>query len=62
MEEIEYSSSDIYVDNDPNVFVELSRKGVCCYLLDAPHNRYLDVGHKRIASLKELDVKGQYVG
>lgn len=28
--------------------------GILCYLMDAPHNRRYNVGHKRLRSLKEL--------
>jgi len=28
--------------------------GILCYLMDAPHNRRYEVGHKRIKHLKDL--------
>ena len=33
-------------------FVELNRAGICTYLMDAPHNQYYQVGHRRIYDLK----------
>lgn len=48
---------DIFVDDRFENFVELNNAGVCTFLLDAPHNRRYDVGHKRIKSLKELIIK-----
>lgn len=47
---------DLFVDDVYKNFIELNQAGVCCYLLDAPHNRRFNVGHKRIYSLKELPV------
>lgn len=45
---------DIYVDDRFENFFEINQAGILCYLMDAPHNRRYDVGHKRIGSLKEL--------
>ncbi len=45
---------DIFVDDGYHNFLELNKAGICCYLMDAPHNRRYDVGHKRIFNLKEL--------
>jgi 5'(3')-deoxyribonucleotidase len=45
---------DIFVDDAFHNFDELNRGGVCCFLMDAPHNQRYDVGFKRIKSLKEL--------
>jgi len=45
---------DIFVDDRYENFVQMNKAGICCYLLDAPHNRRYDVGHKRIFSLTEL--------
>ncbi len=47
---------DWFVEDVYKNFLELNQAGVCCFLLDAPHNRRFDVGHKRIYSLKELMV------
>jgi hypothetical protein len=45
---------EIFVDDSYSNFVDLNNNGVCCFLLDAPHNRRYEVGHKRIKSLNEL--------
>lgn len=45
---------DIYVDDRIENFIELNKAGIFCYLFNAPHNKRLEVGHKRIHSLKEL--------
>ncbi|NND93570.1 MAG: hypothetical protein HKN45_01825, partial [Flavobacteriales bacterium] len=45
---------DIFVDDGYHNFLALNKAGICCYLMDAPHNRRYDVGHKRIRSLSEL--------
>lgn len=45
---------DIFVDDGYHNFVDLNKAGICCYLMDAPHNRRYNVGHKRIFNLKEL--------
>lgn len=48
------SGIDIYVDDRFENFVEINNAGICCYLLDAPHNKRYNVGYKRIYSLSEL--------
>ncbi len=45
---------DIFVDDVYKNFLELNNGGVFCYLLDRPHNRRFNVGHKRIYNLKDL--------
>lgn len=45
---------DIFVDDRFENFAEINSAGICCYLMDALHNRRYEVGHKRIKSLKEL--------
>lgn len=47
---------EVFIDDSWDNFVELNKNGITCYLLDAPHNRFADVGHLRIASLEELPV------
>lgn len=47
---------DIFVDDRYEYFADLNRNGVCCFLMDAPHNQRYDVGYKRIKSLSELVV------
>ena len=48
------SAIDWFVDDRYENFVELNSAGICCFLMDAPHNRRYDVGHKRIFSLNDL--------
>ena len=45
---------EIFVDDRFENFVEINNAGICCFLMDAPHNQRYDVGHKRIYSLKDL--------
>jgi len=45
---------DIYVDDRFETFAQFNKAGVCCYLMDAAHNRRYNVGHKRITSLSQL--------
>ena len=45
---------DIFVDDRFENFTELSKAGICCFLMDAPHNQRYDVGFKRITDLKQL--------
>ena len=47
-------SVDIFVDDGFHNFKALNNAGICCFLMDAPHNQRYDVGYKRIKSLKEL--------
>ncbi len=44
----------IFVDDRYDNFVELNKAGICCFLIDAPHNSRYNVGFKRIKSLAEL--------
>lgn len=54
IEALKNAGVDIFVDDAFHNFVELNRNGICCYLLDAPHNRRYEVGHKRIYNLSDL--------
>ena len=51
---IKSAGIDIFVDDAYPNFEALNRAGICCYLMDAPHNRRYDVGYKRIYSLMDL--------
>jgi hypothetical protein len=51
---IKEAGIDIFVDDRYDNFEELNRAGICCFLMDGPHNQRYDVGFKRIKSLKEL--------
>lgn len=48
--------ADIFVDDNYTTFRELNKNGICCYLMDAPHNQRYNVGYKRIKSLKDLQI------
>ncbi len=45
----------IMVDDKYETFKELNNAGIFCYLMDAPHNQYYNVGHQRI---KDLNILG----
>lgn len=45
---------DIFVDDAFHNFKQLNEAGICCFLMDAPHNQRYDVGFKRIKHLKEI--------
>jgi len=43
---------DILIDDKPMNYLEATEAGIFCYLMDAPHNRYLkNIGHRRIYNL-----------
>lgn len=48
------SGIDIFIDDRFENFTELNNAGICCFLMDAPHNQKYDVGYKRIKDLKDL--------
>lgn len=48
---------DIFVDDNYENFVEINNSGVFCYLMTASHNSKYDVGHRRINSLNEINLK-----
>ena len=45
---------DWFIDDRYENFVDLNKAGVCCFLMDAPHNQRYDVGYKRIKSLNDI--------
>ena len=47
---------DIFIDDRYENYEELNRNGVCCFLLDRPHNARYSVGYKRIKQLKEFKI------
>jgi 5'(3')-deoxyribonucleotidase len=53
-EHIKELQLDYFVDDNMEIFAELTRQGICCFLMDAEHNRRYDVGYKRIKNLHEL--------
>lgn len=46
----------IHIDDKWTNYKEATEAGVFCYLMDAPHNRHYNVGHRRIYNL-DLDIK-----
>jgi 5'(3')-deoxyribonucleotidase len=51
---IQDNAIDIFVDDRYENFAELSKAGVCCFLMDAPHNKRYNVGYKRIFTLRDI--------
>lgn len=45
---------EVFVDDRYETFIEMNTAGICCYLMDMPHNARYDVGYRRIKSLMEL--------
>ena len=45
---------EIFVDDSMDNFIDLNNAGICCYLMDAAHNRRYDVGHKRLYNIADL--------
>lgn len=42
---------DIFIDDKYENYKEATDAGIFCYLMDAPHNQYYNVGHRRIYNL-----------
>lgn len=42
---------DILIDDKAENYREATEIGVFCYLMDAPHNKFMEVGHRRIYDL-----------
>ena len=51
---IKNSGCEVFVDDRWDNFISINRAGICCFLMDAPHNQRYDVGHKRIKTLKDI--------
>lgn len=45
---------DIFVDDAFHNFKQLNEAGICCFLIDRPHNHRYNVGFKRIKDLAEI--------
>lgn len=45
---------DIFVDDSYETYKAMNEAGICCFLMDAKHNRRYDVGFKRIKSLNDI--------
>lgn len=48
------SGIDWFVGDRYENYLELNRNGICCWLMDAPHNKRYDVGYRRIKTLSDL--------
>ncbi|MEK6882662.1 MAG: dATP/dGTP diphosphohydrolase domain-containing protein [Nanoarchaeota archaeon] len=46
--------ADIFIDDSYETYKAMNEAGVCCYLMDALHNRRFDVGYRRLYDLKEF--------
>ena len=53
---IKQLGATIHIDDNHDTYTELNKNGVCCYLMDALHNKKFDVGIRRINSLKEFRI------
>jgi 5'(3')-deoxyribonucleotidase len=42
---------DIFIDDKMQNYMEATDAGIFTYLMDAPHNRYYNVGHRRLFNL-----------
>lgn len=51
---IKKAGIEIFVDDRYDNFVEINNAGICCFLMDTPHNQRYNVGFKRIKSLNEI--------
>lgn len=45
---------DYFIDDNYDTFVKLNQNGVCCFLMDAAHNRKYNVGYRRVLSLEDF--------
>lgn len=51
VEKLKELKADVFIDDKLDNYREATEAGIFCYLMDAPHNRYIDVGHRRIYNL-----------
>lgn len=51
IELLKKNNIDIHIDDKVDNYKDCIDNGIFCYLMDAPHNRYLQVGHRRIYNL-----------
>lgn len=45
---------DYFIDDSYDTFVKMNQAGICCFLMDARHNRQFSVGYKRVYSLTDF--------
>ncbi len=44
----------VVISGNLDIFFELNKKGIFCYLFDSPSNKWINVGHRRLNSLEDL--------
>ncbi len=48
------SGCDLFIDDKFENFTELNNAGICCFLMDAPHNQRYNVGYKRVFNVNDV--------
>ena len=43
--------ADVLIDDKVDNYREATEAGIFCYLMDAPHNKFMNIGHRRIYDL-----------
>jgi len=51
---IDNDLADYHIDDSPFVFVDAHKRGLKCFLIDAPYNRYLKAGKWRVSNFTEV--------
>lgn len=54
LQAVQKSGVDWFIDDRYENFRDLTLGGVCCFLMDAPHNKRYNVGYKRIQSFYDM--------
>lgn len=54
VEAFKASGADYHIDDNYYNFIEMSKAGICCFLLTKPHNEKFDVGFKRIKDFADF--------
>lgn len=54
IELIKQHNIEVFVEDCADTFIQLTKAGICCFLMDQPWNQRVDAGHKRIKTLNEL--------
>lgn len=45
---------DWFIDDNYQTYLEMNKEGICCFLMDCPHNQKFSVGYKRIKDFKDF--------
>ena len=45
---------DYFIDDNYETFIKMNKAGICCFLMDAPHNQKYNVGYKRIKDFNDF--------